>query len=176
MAKFARGRILDLGFASLPNPYLKGSVTGLDMKRVPCPKKYSAVIVGDVRDLCFAPTSFDTILAGEIIEHLEQPVQFLRNCRSLLKCGGVLVLSTPNPYYPPTILFNWLMIRKYFYSPNHVFEISPRHMARLLERTGFSLRKMLSGGMLLPIGQNRYLTIPVPKSICYHMIYVADAV
>ena len=68
------------------------------------------------------------------------------------------------------------MIRKYYYSPDHIFEIAPRYMARFLEQTGFALRKVLSGGMLLPLGQGRYLTIPVPRAICYHMIYVAEAV
>jgi hypothetical protein len=68
------------------------------------------------------------------------------------------------------------MVRKYFYSSDHVFEIAPRYMVRLLERTGFALREMLSGGILLPVGRNRYLTIPVPKAICYHMIYVAEAI
>jgi 2-polyprenyl-3-methyl-5-hydroxy-6-metoxy-1,4-benzoquinol methylase len=176
MATFAKGKTLDVGFASLPNPYLQGYIIGLDIKRQPCPPNYSLVLVGDIEEPCFAPFSFDTILAGEFIEHLEQPVKFLRDCRSLLQTGGTLVLSTPNPYYPPIILLNWFMIRKYFYSSDHVLEIAPRYMVRLLERTGFTLRKMLSGGMLLPIGRNRYLTIPVPKSICYHMIYVADAV
>jgi SAM-dependent methyltransferase len=176
MATFAKGRILDLGFAKLPNPYLKGYVVGLDIKHRSCPPNYRFVLISDIEDLCFTPSSFDTILAGEFIEHLEQPVQFLRDCRSLLQSGGTLVLSTPNPYYPPIILLNWFMVRKYFYSSDHVFEIAPRYMVRLLERTGFALREMLSGGILLPVGRNRYLTIPVPKAICYHMIYVAEAI
>lgn len=175
MAEFARGRILDVGFANKPNPYLQGWVIGLDRKRASCPDNYDGVVVGDVSDFCFAPTTFDTILAGELIEHLEQPVQFLRECRSLLRTRGTLVLSTPNPYYPPIIVLNWLMVRKFFYSPDHVLEIAPRYMVRLLERAGFALREILSGGALLPVGQNRCVTIPVPRGLCYHMIYVADA-
>ena len=36
------------------------------------------------------------ILAIEIIEHIENPQQFLRECNSLLINGGYLILTTPN--------------------------------------------------------------------------------
>ncbi len=39
---------------------------------------------------------FDAIVALELIEHLENPRAFLRQCRLLLRPGGVLLLSTPN--------------------------------------------------------------------------------
>jgi len=42
---------------------------------------------------------FDAIIAGEIIEHLENPGLFLRNMRKHLKPEGVLLVSTPNPFY-----------------------------------------------------------------------------
>jgi len=39
---------------------------------------------------------FDAIMASEIIEHLENPFHFFRQCSELLKPEGVLILSTPN--------------------------------------------------------------------------------
>ncbi|KAI8979152.1 S-adenosyl-L-methionine-dependent methyltransferase [Mycotypha africana] len=38
--------------------------------------------------------SFDTVLAMEIIEHVNQPLQFLRTCAQLVKPGGDMFLST----------------------------------------------------------------------------------
>jgi SAM-dependent methyltransferase len=38
----------------------------------------------------------DAIVAIEIIEHLENPFQFARECAKLLKPGGILFLTTPN--------------------------------------------------------------------------------
>ncbi|MDB5189504.1 MAG: methyltransferase type 11 [Parcubacteria group bacterium] len=41
--------------------------------------------------------SFDGITSIEVIEHLENPYHFLRECARILKPGGILILSTPNP-------------------------------------------------------------------------------
>lgn len=40
--------------------------------------------------------TFDTVVASEIIEHLENPRNFMRECFAVLKPGGTLVISTPN--------------------------------------------------------------------------------
>lgn len=41
--------------------------------------------------------TFDKIVAGEVIEHLENPGQFLTRCKRHLNDGGEIVLTTPNP-------------------------------------------------------------------------------
>ncbi len=44
----------------------------------------------------FDRSSFGGIIASEIIEHLENPWHFFRQCERLLGVGGKIVLSTPN--------------------------------------------------------------------------------
>ena len=39
---------------------------------------------------------FDVIFLGQTIEHLNEPVKAVRRLASLLRPGGLLVLSTPN--------------------------------------------------------------------------------
>jgi len=39
---------------------------------------------------------FDALVAIEIIEHLENPFRFIRECAKLLRPGGLLFLTTPN--------------------------------------------------------------------------------
>ena len=43
--------------------------------------------------------TFDTIVAGELIEHLPNPGTFLENMSRHLKPDGTLVITTPNPFY-----------------------------------------------------------------------------
>jgi len=44
--------------------------------------------------------SFDVIRACEVIEHLENPWHFFREAKRVLKEGGIIVFSTPNPLCP----------------------------------------------------------------------------
>lgn len=171
IAKEAKGRILDIGFAAMPNEYLSGEVVGFDTERVSRPNNYSLTVVGDAKNIreILKEEKFDTVVAGEILEHLENPIKFLQDCYKLLNKNGLLIISTPNPYYPPEIIFNWFMEKKHLYCKNHLFLFPPRWMARILEYTGFNLRKTISGG--IPVSQN--ISIPSPRFICHHMIYVA---
>ncbi len=41
-------------------------------------------------------SSFDVVIAGELVEHLFHPDQFLEKVHDLLKPGGLLVVTTPN--------------------------------------------------------------------------------
>jgi len=46
--------------------------------------------------LPFADAHFDAVVSIEGIEHIERPFDFVRECRRILKPGGVFLLSTPN--------------------------------------------------------------------------------
>lgn len=39
---------------------------------------------------------FDTVIAGDMIQFLANPVDFLRRCRHFLRKGGQLIVTTPN--------------------------------------------------------------------------------
>jgi len=44
----------------------------------------------------FAKLSFDVINAGDVIEHIIDPVSFMQSIRSKLNVGGLLIITTPN--------------------------------------------------------------------------------
>jgi 2-polyprenyl-3-methyl-5-hydroxy-6-metoxy-1,4-benzoquinol methylase len=56
------------------------------------------VVRGDLNDefASMFAERFDLITAIEVIEHLENPSCFLRECRMLLADGGKLIITTPN--------------------------------------------------------------------------------
>lgn len=52
--------------------------------------------VGDAQNLPKSIGKFDVIVAGEVIEHLENSGLFLRSARQLLREESRLILTTPN--------------------------------------------------------------------------------
>jgi 2-polyprenyl-3-methyl-5-hydroxy-6-metoxy-1,4-benzoquinol methylase len=70
-----------------------------------------ADIVGDIRNwkaLGLKEESFDVIIAFEVVEH----VDCFRECRALLKGGGMLLITTPVPH------MDWLLILMEFFGLN----------------------------------------------------------
>jgi len=79
---------------------------------------------------------FDTIIAGELIEHLENPGLFLRNMHRHLKPTGTLIISTPNPFYQGQSWKIWRYGRPMVHE-DHTNWQDPTTLTQLLHRTGF---------------------------------------
>jgi 2-polyprenyl-3-methyl-5-hydroxy-6-metoxy-1,4-benzoquinol methylase len=79
---------------------------------------------------------FDTIVAGELIEHLENPGLFLRNMQRHLNEDGVLIISTPNPFYQGQTWKIWRYGRPEGHE-DHTHWQDPTTLTQLLKRTGF---------------------------------------
>jgi len=104
---FKGGNFLDIGCFHSPLPILMkkkypgSEITAIDFssEMIKILKdKYPQVnyLVADACDLPFKDEYFDYIVAGEIIEHLEDPESFIKGVLRILKSGGILALSTPN--------------------------------------------------------------------------------
>jgi len=168
----AEGEILDLGHAALPNPFLPGDRTvGLDISEPVRPTGYRADEIGSVYNLdqLLGNRRFDTVIAGELIEHLDAPYAFLEQVRAVLRPSGRLVLSTPSPLGFPTLLFEILGSRRFFYADDHLYYFPMRWVWRMLEKSGFVVERTLPVGMWLPFG-----FIPSPRWLSYQIIYVAS--
>ncbi|MCF7222044.1 class I SAM-dependent methyltransferase [Marilutibacter chinensis] len=164
--------VLDLGWAQIPNRFLcNRRVVGFDLDDAALPGNYHAAVTGDVRKMrhLLGTAEFDAIVAGEIIEHVEDPYGFLRDCHHLLRAGGKLALSTPNPNSPIERLLTLTLNRKFFYTREHLCLYPQRWLIRMLENCGFKDVRLRSGGFPLPfIG-----TVPFPRPWCHQTIAIA---
>ena len=102
--RWVRGRVLDVGCgegygAVALSDRARVVATELDARTASyAARRYRGLLVlqADACRLPFAPGSFHTIAAMQVLEHLWCPEVFAEEVRPLLAPGGVFVLSTPN--------------------------------------------------------------------------------
>ncbi|WP_086047946.1 class I SAM-dependent methyltransferase [Hugenholtzia roseola] len=89
--------------------------------------------------------SFDVITSIEVIEHINYPREEVAQIHTLLRKGGLFYCTTPN--------FNSLM-RHYLKAdfnvinyPEHLGYFTPKTLSQLLEKEGFSTKKVLTTGI-----------------------------
>jgi SAM-dependent methyltransferase len=82
-------------------------------------------------------TDFDIVIAGELIEHVGEPIAMLDNAKSVLVEGGRLVLTTPNPYCLRLISDH--VRGKVRENVDHLFYYFPSGIAELASRYGWDL-------------------------------------
>lgn len=61
-----------------------------------CRKKGITMYQGEFQDLKFDIGSFDVIVSIEVLEHINNPVEFTQKAHEVLRKGGVFYLTTPN--------------------------------------------------------------------------------
>jgi hypothetical protein len=92
---------------------------------------------GGVRALQLAPAK--VVIAGELIEHLEEPATFLRAVEPLVDADGTLIVTTPNA---ASILNPLAAMRRYeLHNPGHVAFYSFLTLSTLLERSGWRVER-----------------------------------
>ncbi len=82
-------RLLDMGMSAIPND-IDGRwwrIPEIELMRVDLNTAFT-------RD--FAGSGVEAIAAIEVIEHLENPRDFLRQCREIVPAGGFMFVTTPN--------------------------------------------------------------------------------
>jgi SAM-dependent methyltransferase len=95
-----------------------------------------ADVSGDVGDI-LARAPFDVVIAGELIEHLNAPIDLFLVASRVLTSRGILVVTTPNPYSP--LRGRRGARRETWESVDHVAYYPPTGIAELAERAGMTL-------------------------------------
>ena len=96
------------------------------------------VVQGDAQDFTL-DSRFDTIVAGEIIEHLDRPGAFLACAKAHLKSGGRIVLTTPYAFSFMFMVYAWVKYPRTCSNPEHVAWYCPATITALAERNALKV-------------------------------------
>lgn len=81
----------------------------------------------------FKNNLFDTIVAGEVIEHLHKPEIFVKESNRVLKIGGTAIITTPNRDSFINRVF------KSYFAPLHFTLFNRKELHKLLTDNGFEI-------------------------------------
>jgi SAM-dependent methyltransferase len=104
-------------------------------------KKGLRVLEGSLPALRLEPERFDAVVLFEVLEHVDEPIEHLREARRVLRNGGALLVTTPNFGSLSRRLLGeaWRVV-----DPEHVTLFTTRGLCRILERAGFDARAIWS--------------------------------
>jgi SAM-dependent methyltransferase len=99
---------------------------GFEAYAVDCTKSDSVAALGI--------GTFDRVILGELIEHVDNPVELLRTAALLCSDDGLLVITTPNAYSLGGVV-NAARSRECIH-PDHVVVFTPRTLVACAQRAG----------------------------------------
>ena len=167
-------KVLDVGcgggLISVPLHKLGFKITGIDANKYnqKAAKDYAKLnnldiefIHDTVEQYVQCEIKYDVILCLEVLEHVANPQEFLKNLASMLKPGGILILSTINrtiKAYALTILIaeyvlGWVKKGTHDYSKF----FKPSEIVSMLEDSDLELREM-KGITYAPIENKWFLS------------------
>ena len=172
-------RTLDVGYAQHPNTELPGERYGVDIVELnPAPQGYAKLYKLDLNTdpLPFTDGFFDVVAMGCTLAHVTKPVALMIEIHRVLRLGGVLVLSSPNPqYYWEWALNAWFhffkkrVVKAKF--EEHFYSFSRYNMRTIASRTGFTVEREIGCSFQLVKTKLKFNPIRFP-GFAYEIIYV----
>jgi len=119
-------------------------------------------VADDITDTQLEPQSCDVVLCSEVIEHIRASERALEGIRRVLRPGGHLVLSTPQPLSPLEVASRVAflpgvidVVRRVYREPilptGHVNLMGAAELRRQLTAAGFQIVESLKSGVYLPL-------------------------
>ncbi len=112
-------------------------------------------LMGDLDHLPFSSSSFDVVTANMVFEHLEKPLQVLKEVHRVMRPGGRLLVHTPNRDAPsirmaaatPERLKKWIIWmlerrKEEDVFPTHYQVNTPADIRRLAAESGFEVERI----------------------------------
>lgn len=139
--------------------------------------KFRNLLISDIHD-----ETYDYVVSNQVIEHTNNPGNYLMECNRVLKNDGILVISLPNVinlrfFAGQFANFN-KKFTKYFTeytydkTHDHIQAWDPLTFMKLLNSMGFDyVAHEFMEGMALPMGKYLNLGVPYLKNLSYTMMF-----
>ena len=178
------GRLLDIGCSA--GFFLKtardngwetcGIELSEDTSRIARERYKLEVSTGTIEEVSLEPNSFDVVTMWDLIEHTVNPVNTMLAANSVLKPGGLVLLSTPNiDGLFPKLSYKVSKIINYWphpEPPHHLFQFSKKTLTRLLTETGFIPLEIADRRYSIPYTfGNLKSVIRSPKRLLYAAVF-----
>lgn len=110
---------------------------------------------GELEQTKLASDFFDVVRASFVMEHVRNPLIFLREIRRILKPRGKAIICVPNfgSFQSKYFQENWGMLT----IPQHTYHFDKSCLEELIKKAGLKLtfRRLYSGGSIVPSLQNK---------------------
>ena len=105
----------------------------------------SGLVCGNAERLLeyFPEESFDVVVAGDVIEHVNNMGLLMESSAAVLKKGGLMIVTVPNTYGIKRIIA-FMLQRTEFCHPDHVCYYSPMNLIQIASRFSFEIVEMKS--------------------------------
>jgi len=148
--KYARGNLLDAGAGRLSYRFLLerycSSYRSVDIDV----RGASVDAMGDVQRLPVKDGSFDTAFCTQVLEHVREPVDAMKEIHRVLKRGGHAIFTVPHLGY----LHN---------EPNDYYRVTRHGLQYMMEKSGFQVERIIpAGGLLSFLGH-------IPSTLCMNL-------
>ena len=90
-----------------------------------------------LEDSKFAEEQYDIICAFQVMEHVTNPVEFIRTLKKVAKPNASIFIEVPNIYDPLLSVWNILKYREFFYHEAHIHYFSENSIRKVAEAAGF---------------------------------------
>jgi 2-polyprenyl-3-methyl-5-hydroxy-6-metoxy-1,4-benzoquinol methylase len=132
--------------------------------------------LNDTKILDSVTEKYDMVIAVEIIEHLENPWKYLRDCLSVLKEDGIIVLSTPNiSSFPSRLRFfmrgTLLAFEKADFSHGHITPLSFVQLENMFSSNNIEILKKGYAGTIPFFHLSGFSTFSVFRNTLLQLFY-----
>jgi len=169
-------------------------VTGIDLDKMSL--KISQDIIGEKDNLHFLNQTifdfkenfFDYVVSMQVIEHVHNPGNYLKEINRVLKNDGTLIITLPNVVQPMSILSLLIksqkklnlrlkersqdMLKNYMKEHDHIQAWDPNHFVTFASSLGFEFEEIrMVEGVPVPFFKYWYTKLFGIKNLSYKMVF-----